>query len=519
MRLMTSRIAPETSDHVRMRAEAKALFARGDTRAAEPLCLALLHADPKDAAILAILASIRVSQKRASEAQVLIAAALARDPGNGRLNLEYAGILETLWRPQEAAAAYEKTLAILDAALAQKPDAFKNLIRRGKALRALDRPQEAFASFSAASALRPLDATAHAHAASALLDLGRPREALHYLAEALRIDPDCAEAHYRKAITHLRLGEFAEGWAHHQWRWKMPVFCDDNEVVRRGHLDTGWNGERVAGTLLAWSEQGLGEEILYAGMAPELIGRADRVVLEVSDRLVALFARSFPAATVVAYTPGAHSEKADAKVPFGSLGRHFRRSWEDFPRREAGYLVPDPARVAALRAGLQGDGRRLVGLTWRSYGNVLGRFKSTTLRELEPVLRLPDCRFIDLQYGDTLAEREEIERDLGVKVEKLADLDTMKDLDGLAALMSACDAVVAVSGANAHLAGAVGCHTWVMVPAGRGKLWFWFQDGDTSPWYAHVRIHRQAAIGGWHDVIAGMASELAEFLARKSPNS
>jgi ADP-heptose:LPS heptosyltransferase len=123
-------------------------------------------------------------------------------------------------------------------------------------------------------------------------------------------------------------------------------------------------------------------------------------------------------------------------------------------------------------------------------------------------LRSPGYRFVDLQYGDTAAEREAVERELGVRVERLADIDNTNDLDGLAALMSACDAVVTVGNTTAHLAGALGRPTFVVVPHGHARIWYWFRDKDESPWYPRVRVRRQQRGQAWPELVAAVAAAL-----------
>ena len=130
------------------------------------------------------------------------------------------------------------------------------------------------------------------------------------------------------------------------------------------------------------------------------------------------------------------------------------------------------------------------------------------MRDFEALLRLPNCRFIDLQYGDTSEERAAVERELGVRVENLPDIDNKEDIDGLAALISACDRVVTVSNTTAHLAGALGRDTTVLLPAGHGRPWYWFKDRADSPWYPTVRLTRQAAGQPWAEVAAQVAEAL-----------
>jgi ADP-heptose:LPS heptosyltransferase len=92
------------------------------------------------------------------------------------------------------------------------------------------------------------------------------------------------------------------------------------------------------------------------------------------------------------------------------------------------------------------------------------------------------------------------------------EIDNTNDIDSLAALISACDAVVTVSNTTAHLAGALGRPTWVLAPYGYTRLWYWFTDRADSPWYPHVQIRRQAMSQPWSDLIQSVSDEVAHFL-------
>jgi ADP-heptose:LPS heptosyltransferase len=100
-----------------------------------------------------------------------------------------------------------------------------------------------------------------------------------------------------------------------------------------------------------------------------------------------------------------------------------------------------------------------------------------------------------------------------VRVERLADIDNTGDLDGLAALISACDAVLTVSNTTAHLAGAVGTPTWVIVPCGRGHLWVWFEGQPSSPWYPRLQVRRQSEGQSWASLVEEIAPELVDAVA------
>jgi ADP-heptose:LPS heptosyltransferase len=160
-----------------------------------------------------------------------------------------------------------------------------------------------------------------------------------------------------------------------------------------------------------------------------------------------------------------------------------------------------------------------MGLSWVSKNPNIGHFKTARLDDLESVLRLPGCRYVDLQYGDTLAEREVLKQSAGLNVERLEDVDNTNDIDALAALIAACDLVVTVSNTTAHLAGALGKPTWVLVPYSRGRIWYWFNDRGDSPWYPRARIKRQKQGQPWKDLIESSADEIAAFVeaARVAP--
>jgi ADP-heptose:LPS heptosyltransferase len=187
----------------------------------------------------------------------------------------------------------------------------------------------------------------------------------------------------------------------------------------------------------------------------------------------------------------------------------FLRSREaDFPSTP-GYLVADAERTKRLRDSFQlAAGERLIGISWSSQNPQLGHHKSIPLREWAGVLGVPRCRFVDLQYGDTSAEKAALETEAGLRL-AAGGVDLRNDLDGVAALVAACDLVITVSNTTAHIAGALGIPGWVLVPAGSGKLWYWGHDREATPWYPSLRIIRQTSPGVWRDVLENIAKSLS----------
>jgi tetratricopeptide (TPR) repeat protein len=441
-----------------------------------------------------------VSLQRHEEALQSFDRALALNPRHIDAIIGRANVLDKLGRPRDA-------LAGLDNALAIEATHAGAVAGRAVMLRKLGCFDEALAACDRLLASDSANISGLTVRAEAMAHMGRHEEAVATLDRIIALRPEQIETKWNKSLLCLALGRFGEGWPLYEHRWEGA-----KNLAPRGYGQPRWNGGAVNGTLLIWGEQGLGDEILFAGMIAEVAVRTPSVVLEVEPRLEKLFARSFPEVSVIPRLPELYSGRIDAQEPMGGIGRYLRPSWDSFPRRSEGYLVADPARACALRARLAGDGQRIVGLSWFSRALIDGQSRSAKLADLEPLLRLPGCRFVDLQYGDTQDERDTIGRELGIEVERLADIDNTNDIDGLSALITACDAVVTVDNTTAHLAGALGRPTWVMVPYGHVRIWYWFRDRDDSLWYPRVHVRRQASSELRAHAVSALTREISLFL-------
>ena len=123
------------------------------------------------------------------------------------------------------------------------------------------------------------------------------------------------------------------------------------------------------------------------------------------------------------------------------------------------------------------------------------------------MLKLKDITFVDLQYGDTRKERQSFYKKYGINLIKIKEIDNYDDIEGLAALIDACDFVVTVSNTTAHIAGAIGKQTYLMLPKGKGKLWYWSKENDQSLWYKSIKIMEQKEIGQWNEVIDQLCAQ------------
>jgi hypothetical protein len=278
-----------------------------------------------------------------------------------------------------------------------------------------------------------------------------------------------------------------------------------------------WNGAPIpGGTLLITAEQGVGDEIMFASLVGEAASRAGDCVVECDPRLVPLFARSMPRIRVRATPAGSAGFQPtlvpdfDEHIAMGSLPRFLRPTLASFPGVR-GYLKADARRRDKWKVRLRGLGAELkVGISWRG-GRKLEtrRTRSTKLEDWLPLFATPDVRFVNLQYGDCAAELARLQEQHGILVHHWADANPLEDLDEFAAEISALDLVISIDNSTVHMAGALGCPVWTLLPY--VPDWRWLLDRDDSPWYHSMRLFRQVRRGCWADVLPAVAGELDRF--------
>ena len=307
----------------------------------------------------------------------------------------------------------------------------------------------------------------------------------------------------------LSCGKLSAGWLFYE-ATKSRALRDGCRPFSRRF----WNGESLASkTLLVWRNPGPGDEVLYASTFADLSSAGARLIIEADSRLVPLFARSFPSATVVPRTsppdPRTQGPDIDFQTTYGAACRFFRDRLEKFPKHR-GFLVPDADRVAHWRSRLRDvAGEKLcVGFTWRSSDRIGNAPFNTEILDWAPMLRFPNVQFFRLQYDECDAELELARQQLGVDIADLPGIDLFNDLDDLAALTAALDLVIGINNVVLNLAGAVGTRAFEL-----GPRWSHFYLGQLySPWFPSATIYpRDEPLIG--TVMARMASDLARLCA------
>lgn len=530
-----------------MRNLAVVFFQSGKFAEARLLCASLLEMDPDDAAALVHLGNCQLKLNSAAEALDSYEKALKLRPDDADALNNRGNALRQLKRPEEALASYDRALAMkpgfadahynrgnallelkrlgealasYDRALALKPDNADALNGRGSALLELLRPEEAARCFERAIAVRPRQATAYCNLGVVLQEQGRWEEAVRYQERALGLDPGYAAADYNLALACLFLQKFERAWPHYDRRLLSGAgiresLRKDVATVERYERFPRWQGpgEALAGEVGIWGEQGIGDHVLYSTLIPELIAAKVSFLYEVDRRLLPAYARAFPGSRFVVLEEPPREElwRADRVLLAGSLPGLFRRSRESFARQPRRLLSALPERMTHYRRRMEAPGPGLkVAISWRSAREGrLGLSKSAALMEFAPLFELERVHFVDVQYGDTRAERQAVEDATGVRLLHFDEVNYHRDLEEMLAILEACDLLITTSNVTAHLAGALGKPVWLLYPAERPPFHYWAHDGShRCLWYPSVEIVSAPHLTEWGPLIEHAAERL-----------
>jgi tetratricopeptide (TPR) repeat protein len=343
-------------------------------------------------------------------------------------------------------------------------------------------------------------------------------EAEALLRQVLAILPNNAYAQFDLSELEIRAGRFADGWAHYEAR---VATADDlnNAQQALAAISARWQGESLAGkTLVVHGEQGNGDCLWAVRFLPLLAERArrdgGRVIFGYDGPLRHLFERMLPADLTL-------ETSLDTRPDFhcGLMSLPLRLDIVDATGWGAPYLRADSALVQTWRARVDAQiaaqiadarGNLKVGLVWN--GNpehIRDKRRSVPVEQLEPLLSMANVSFFALSPG-----RGETVAQWCAKGFDVVDMTHhfQFGFDDVAALLANMDLLVTIDSGPAHLAGALGVPTCLMID--HVSAWFW---GDASPhtaWYDSIELVRQPRVGDWAPVVSKVRERIEAMVRR-----
>ena len=375
------------------------------------------------------------------------------------------------------------------------------------------RYDDALKYFNRGLALYSNSYSLHNNLGATLEEMGHLEEALVAYECAATINPEITSSRWNQAFLFLRQGILDRGWEMHELR-----LSKGGQVLDRFPYPT-WDGQTLKDkTLLIFAEQGLGDQILFASCFQDVIAQAGHCVIECDFRLVPLFSRSFPDATIQGANVAdinwlMNFPKFDVQIAAGSLPRFFRPTLKHFPKKPS-YLTPDLQRVEYWRSRLAHFGTGLkIGICWRSSLTKGERHKSySELTEWGEILKVSGVHFINLQYDECTEELQEAEEEFCMKITTLPEIDLRNDIDDSAALTACMDLVISASTAVCEMAGALGVKSYRVEPYSSG--WDTLGCADKMPWHPTTRLVKQPSPGDWLTPLALISEEIKKMALR-----
>ena len=430
--------------------------------------------------------------------------AIALDPAYAQAHSNRGNVLKALHRYEDAMVSYDQAIAL-------QPDYAQAYSNRGISLQELNRFEEALQSYDKAIELAPNLESAYSNRGNVLRDLLRVDEALRSFDRAVELQPDFATAYWNKSLALLLAGDYAQGWALHEWRWKSGKM----QAKARRFSETLWTGQEdiANASVLLHAEQGLGDIIQFCRYAALLKQRGARVILEAPKTLMPLLHSLQGVDLLVEF--GQALPPFDFQCPLMSLPLACGTRIDSIPSAGA-YLRAPEDKVRYWRSRLTAHTSLRVGLVWNGgFRPDQSELWSTNARRnipLETISRaLGPVRadFFSLQKGEP-AESEIFKREHVFWPEGnfYNYANELHDFADTAALIANLDLVVAVDTSTAHLAAAMGKPTWILNRF--DTCWRWLLDRNDSPWYDAVTLYRQDQHRSWEPVLRRVVHDLKQ---------
>lgn len=376
-----------------------------------------------------------------------------------------------------------------------------DLINQGNDYRTAHDPLKALECYARAFLANPDVSAAWNNYGNVMRECGQPRRAIPFLLEALAIEPDSSVASFNLAVAYLLMGDYERGWPQYETRWNYEHLAGTIPQFTQPR----WTGQDLEGkTILITGEQGHGDTLQFIRYAQKLVSMGAKVKLQCTNPIIPLLRDKTPIVEFFRFdeVPSGF----DYWVPIMSIPGVLKITLDTLESQQF-YLVADRHSVKTWFDRLGPKKKLRIGFCWSGRPDAwLNIHKGMPFEKmLETIRRNPQYEWINLQVGST-EETNVALREAGALVFN----EHIHDFNDTAGLMEHLDVVLTVDTSVAHLAGALGRPTWVMLPW-FALDWRWLLERKDSPWYKTAKLFRQPRMGDWDSVLAEVEKFLGFF--------
>ena len=437
-------------------------------------------------------AVLAYKQQRYKDAEIFFTKAIELDPS-------YAEAYSNLGAIHSKFKNYKKAIELYKKAIELKPSyagAYTNL---GNALNKSYEYEEAVHYHNIAIKLAPNESNHYSNIASAYKNLGRFNRAISFYKKAIELNPNNINAHFDLSTVLLQVGEFKEGFEEYEWRMKKEQMGFHLKKYEKIYKIQEYNNQDLRGKkILIHSEQGFGDSLMVARYVKIIKDKGANVTLYLRDGLGKLFETLECSDQIVERCDDLILD-FDYQISFMSLMRvcdpYLEKISEFYP-----YLKAQNSTLPKLKTSK----KLKVALVWGASNTGESYDKKVLkLRGFKDVLELKDIEFYSLQVGEDSKQLKEFPQVIDLSV-------YIKDFSDTAHFINELDLVISADTSVAHLSGAMGANTWVLLQ--KVPDWRWGVDGSSSIWYKSVKLFRQHSDGYWDSVYKDIKKELLTLI-------
>jgi len=497
-------ISPKKRQH--LLSHAVELHKNNDLNGAAKIYEKVLTSNPKDPDALNLLGLVYYRKHKYDEAFKLIKTAIGFSPNDAAFHNNIGNIYFDTDQLDKALFHYKKSLSINP----KQSDAATNI---ANILWKLHRNQEAEDTLNAASK-NQVKTPAFFHNMGHIYSAQKKyveAEKLHI--QGLAIAPNDPQLRLDTGLMQLSLEKFTEGWNNYSWGGKSV------QNIRKFYSLSApiWDGSPLKEkTILIYGEQGIGDEIMFAQFIPEISMQAKKCIFACLPRLTPIFSRSFPN---IEFFSGYDEDilkklviekHVDYASPIGELAKFLRPDSNSFSDKNH-YLIPNKNTTSKWKQRYADLGQGLkIGISWKGGKETRSSIsRSIDLNQWLPLFKIPNCHFINLQYGEHSKEINHIKNTYNITLHHWQDSIPLNDMDDFAAQTAALDLVISIDNSTVHLAGALGIPTWILLPY--SPDWRWGINRQDSLWYNSITLFHQKIQNNWSPVFSEITDRLSSI--------
>ncbi len=455
--------------------------------------LKVLKIDPRNFQIMKLLALIEYSLENYSNSLNLFSECIKAKPNNSDIYSDRAVVYHKLKEIKKAEKDYLKAIDIDN-----NPNALFNY---ANLLRENNRLNEAVVNYNLSIKAKPDFANAYLNRGLVKFLQNKHEEALTDFNAVIKINSNHANAHFLKSAIELRKENLIEGFKNYEWRWKSSLFFTK---IRNFNKRT-WDGKEDIKnkTILLYSEQGLGDQIHFIRFVNLIIKKGAKVIVEVDPRLLKLFKHTTNFKNI--FSQGDKLPNFDLHCPIMSLPYKLKIDINSIPNEP--YLKCNTENIKKWEKLLDKNHKN-IGINWQ--GGVDPRQdagRSFRLDNFEEISKIKDIKLFSLQKINGVNQIENIKDKFNLNI--IDNLDKNAPFVDTAELISNLDLVITSDTSIAHLSGALGKKTFLLIQ--KYAEWRWFENRSDSPWYSNMKIFRQKIDGDWDSVFSAMKDDLIKL--------